>query len=97
MVPREHRIIARDRYRCAVPGCTRMAGLHRHHLRYRSHGGGDGEENLITLCAFHHLRGVHGGRLRIRGLAPHALRFELGIRPDGSALAVYTSGDRRVA
>jgi hypothetical protein len=51
----------------------------------------------VTLCAYHHLRGVHGGRLRIRGRAPHALRFELGLRAGGAPLAVYASGDRRLA
>jgi hypothetical protein len=42
----------------------------------------------VTLCAYHHLRGVHGGRLRIRGRAPHAMRFELGLRAGRGPLAV---------
>ena len=32
------------------------------------------------LCAAHHLRGVHKGWIRVRGLAPHALEWELGER-----------------
>ncbi len=94
---REHRVFARDGWRCAVPACTRMRGLHAHHVVYRSQGGGNERENLVTLCAYHHLRGVHAGRLRIRGRAPHALRFELGIRAGRAPLAVYASGDRKVA
>jgi hypothetical protein len=69
---------------------------HAHHVVYRAQGGGDERENLVTLCAYHHLRGVHGGTLRIRGRAPHALRFELGLRAGRAPLAVYASGDRRL-
>jgi hypothetical protein len=94
---REHRIFVRDGWRCAVPGCTRMSSLHAHHVIFRVHGGGDEAENLITLCAYHHLRGVHGGILRIAGRAPAELRFEIGIRAERPPLALYASGDRRVA
>jgi hypothetical protein len=93
---REHRVFARDGWRCAVPGCSRMRGLHAHHVVFRAQGGGDEREDLVTLCADHHLRGVHGGTLRIRGRAPHALRFELGLRAGRAPLAVYASGDRRL-
>lgn len=30
--------------------CGRTQGLHNHHIIYRSHGGGDDPNNLITLC-----------------------------------------------
>jgi hypothetical protein len=93
-VRREHRVFARDGWRCAAPGCTRMRGLHSHHVVFRAQGGGNERENLVTLCAYHHLRGVHGGTLRIRGRAPEALRFELGLRAGQPPLAVYASGDR---
>ncbi len=93
---REHRIFARDGWRCAVPGCSKMRSLHAHHVIYRTQGGLDDAENLVTLCAYHHLRGVHAGTLRIRGRAPHALRFELGIRAGHKPLAVYASGDRKL-
>jgi hypothetical protein len=43
--------------------------------------------NRITLCAAHHLRGVHAGLIRIRGRAPDGLRFEL-------PLATYGPGER---
>jgi hypothetical protein len=32
----------------------------------------------VSLCAVHHLRGVHMGRLRVSGTAPDRLRGELG-------------------
>ena len=95
-VRRAHRIFARDGWRCAVPGCSKLRSLHAHHVVYRAQGGKEDGENLVTLCAAHHLRGVHGGALRIRGLAPHALRFELGIREGFEPAAIYASGDRRL-
>jgi hypothetical protein len=60
---------------------------------FRSRGGGDEASNLTTLCAWHHLRGVHGGVLRCTGAAPGRLRFELGVRAGRPPLAVYASGD----
>jgi 5-methylcytosine-specific restriction endonuclease McrA len=39
---------------------------HRHHLTYRSKGGQDSTDNLLTLCASCH-HGVHSGRIRITG------------------------------
>ncbi len=69
----------RDRCRCQVPGCSRRA-VHAHHVDWRSRGGGHEDENLVALCAFHHLRGVHDGYLRVRGLAPGALVWEVGPR-----------------
>ncbi len=88
--PKAHAIFERDGWRCAVPGCTSQSNLHRHHIELRSAGGSDDDANLITLCAFHHLRGAHGGLLRITGKAPDELRFEL-------PHAVYASGDRRIS
>jgi hypothetical protein len=85
----------RDGWRCAVPGCTSYKNLHAHHILPRSRGGGDEENNRITLCAWHHLRGVHAdGVVRI-GARP--LRFELGVRTDGPPLAVYDGEDVRIA
>src|SRR5207253_10963845 len=34
------RILARDRHRCQVPGCSRPA-MHLHHIEFRAHGGSD--------------------------------------------------------
>ena len=62
----------------------------------RSHQGSDEPGNLTTLCAWHHLRGVHGRALRCTGVAPDGLRFELGLRADHPPLAVYRSGEVRM-
>jgi hypothetical protein len=80
-VRREHRVFARDDWRCTVPGCTSYRNLHDHHIVFRSVGGDDDLANRTTLCAGHHLRGVHAGRVRVIGSAPDGLRFELGLRP----------------
>ncbi len=95
-VAARHRVFARDGWRCAVPGCTSMQNLHDHHIRFRSAGGPDAPENRITLCAFHHLRGVHAGLLRCVGRAPDGLRWEMGIRPGVTPLLAYRSGDLRL-
>ena len=92
---KRYRIFERDGWRCAVPGCTSYRNLHAHHIQPRSRGGGDEDENQITLCAWHHLRGVHAtGVVRI---ARGGQRFELGVRPDGPPLAVYERDDVRVS
>jgi hypothetical protein len=74
------RVMARDRGWCQVPGCSRAA-LHVHHVRFRSHGGADVAANLISLCAAHHLHGIHAGYLRVAGEAPDRLRWRF--RPGG--------------
>jgi hypothetical protein len=51
------------------------------HLVFRSRGGGNERANRITLCAWHHLRGVHAGRVRAEGEAPQAVTWEIGRRP----------------
>ena len=45
-----------------------------------SRGGGNGRANRITLCAWHHLRGIHAGRVRAEGEAPDAITWEIGVR-----------------
>jgi hypothetical protein len=96
-VAARHRVLARDGWRCAVPGCSSMQNLHDHHIRFRSAGGSDALENRAALCAFHHLRGVHAGRLRCTGRAPGGLTWHLGVRPGATPLLVYRSGDLRQA
>jgi hypothetical protein len=88
-VPLEHRVFERDGWRCQVPGCTSYRNLHDHHIRFRSAGGSDDLSNRVTLCAAHHLRGVHAGLIRIRGRAPDGLYFE-------TPLATYGPGERRL-
>ena len=67
----------RDLGRCRVPMCSRWA-VHAHHVVSRSRGGPDTEDNLVALCACHHLRGIHGGYIRVWGRAPDELVWELG-------------------
>jgi hypothetical protein len=54
---------------------------------------------MISLCAAHHLFGIHGGYLRVWGRAPDGLVFELverpistDARPTHPALAFEPSG-----
>jgi len=95
-VAARHRVFARDGWRCAAPGCSSLRNLHDHHVRFRSAGGSNALENRVTLCAFHHLRGVHAGRLRCAGRAPEGLTWQLGIRPGVRPLLTYRSGDVRI-
>jgi hypothetical protein len=73
-------IFARDGWRCAVPACGARGNLHDHHLQFRSQGGSNARENRVTVCVWHHLRGIHAGLVRASGTAPAAVRWELGLR-----------------
>jgi hypothetical protein len=87
-------IFARDGWRCAVPGCSSRRNLHDHHLHFRSRGGGNAQANRLAVCAAHHQHGIHRGYVRASGLAPHAVRWQLGVRQTGSPLLAYI-GERR--
>jgi 5-methylcytosine-specific restriction endonuclease McrA len=50
-------ILRRDGWRCQL--CGSMQKLEVHHVMFRSHGGDDSDENLITLCVACHLRSHH--------------------------------------
>jgi hypothetical protein len=80
-------IFARDRHRCRVPGCSRPA-VHRHHIEFRSQGGSDDDSNRLSLCAAHHLFGIHESRMRVTGTAPDKLVWEFGLRRSYAATAV---------
>ncbi len=67
----------RDDWLCQVPGCSRGAE-HLHHIIWKSHGGSDGPPNLTSLCAAHHLQGVHQGNIVVSGQAPDGLTFLVG-------------------
>ena len=77
---RKRKVLARDRGWCTVPGCSRAA-VHEHHIVHRSAGGSDDPSNRTALCAAHHLHGVHMGYVRVSGLAPDGLTWELGPGP----------------
>lgn len=64
---------ARDGYKCRVcgkrcdPHATDMLSKgHHHHIVYRSAGGPDTPENIVTLCAVCH-DAEHAHRLKIEG------------------------------
>jgi hypothetical protein len=84
------RVFARDGWRCTLPGCSSYRNLHSHHIQHRSAGGSDEDGNRTTLCAWHHLRGVHAGRVRMRGHAPDGLVIELGLRAGAPPLLTFT-------
>jgi hypothetical protein len=73
---RSQKVRERDLGRCQAPGCSR-AGGQVHHVEHRSWGGGDEDGNLVSLCACHHLRAIHGGYMRVWGTAPDRLEWEV--------------------
>jgi hypothetical protein len=79
-------IFARDGWRCAVPICSSRRNLHDHHVLFRSRGGDNGRDNRVTICAAHHLHGIHAGRVRASGRAPDEISWELGVRGNGPPL-----------
>lgn len=52
----------RDNWKCRH--CGNCTGLHPHHVKYKSAGGADALDNLLTLCAKCH-RDVHDRYLKI--------------------------------
>jgi len=62
---------------CQVPGCSRAA-VHAHHIKPRSQGGSDDPSNLISLCAAHHLHGIHRRPHARTGSARTRLAWEFG-------------------
>lgn len=75
VTPRLRRqVLARDRHRCAVPGCRSARNLDLHHIEYQRDGGRHEMENLLTVCSGHHQL-LHEGALTITGKAPDTLGF----------------------
>jgi hypothetical protein len=69
-------IYIRDRFRCTSPVCNRR-DVTPHHLVFRSAGGSEDAHNLTSPCAWCHLQGIHGGRIRALGSAGR-IHWELG-------------------
>ena len=59
-------VLKRDDWRCQ--NCGVMRRLQIHHKQFRSHGGDDTKENLITLCGGCHTQ-LHVPRLRNNGIS----------------------------
>jgi uncharacterized protein DUF222/HNH endonuclease len=75
------RLVAVRHPHCAFPGCGQPARhCQVHHLIPRSEGGPTALQNLVPLCAFHHL------------IATHRWGWTLALNPDGTTTA--TSPDR---
>jgi hypothetical protein len=86
-------IFERDGWRCAVPACTARTSLQDHHVVYRSRGGSNTRDNRVAICAAHHLNGIHKLRIKVAGVAPHDLTWEIGFRR-GRPPLLRTHGDR---
>jgi hypothetical protein len=83
-------IYARDGFECRSPLCRRR-DLTPHHLKFRSAGGGDEDDNVVSLCVWCHLHGVHEGRIKAQPPASD-VRWELGRTP-----IVVVEGRRKLA
>ena len=59
------RVLSRDAYCCRF--CNARYSLHLHHIYYRSQGGSNDEQNLITLCTSCHAV-VHSNKPRYQPL-----------------------------
>jgi len=62
--------IIRDRYKCRC--CNRQNYLQVHHLRYPANLGDDSVDNLVTMCAKHHMAR--------HGIDPHAVHISIPIQ-----------------
>jgi hypothetical protein len=69
-------VYVRDRERCTSPVCNRR-DVTPHHLEFRSAGGSDEDDNVVAVCTWCHLCGLHGGRIRAVGTS-RSIRWELG-------------------
>lgn len=59
-------VLNRDNYTCQFcKGKTKDSRLHVHHIIFRSNGGSDEHENLITLCKTCHDR-LHNGEIKLK-------------------------------
>ena len=55
-------VLKRDGNACQYCGCWTKSPPH--HIKYRSQGGNDSLENLVTLCWKHH-RELHDGKIKL--------------------------------
>lgn len=86
------RIYIRDRHHCTSPVCSHR-DVTPHHIKYRSRGGSDEDDNVTSVCVWCHLLGIHEGRIRASGTA-NDIRWEIGPR---HAPCVVVQGRERTA
>ena len=57
-------ILDRDNYKCQCQkkGCSKKLEIH--HIQFKSKGGSDNPDNLITLCSKHH-KDLHSGKISL--------------------------------
>ncbi|HEY3999401.1 MAG TPA: HNH endonuclease signature motif containing protein [Candidatus Xenobia bacterium] len=92
---RKRPIAERDLWRCGVPGCSRRGSVEDHHIIFSSHGGSNDRKNRVLVCAFHHHRCIHEGRIVAQGEAPGGIVWVM-IGPDDLPDRVFV-GDTLVA
>jgi hypothetical protein len=80
----------RDGWRCRVPACGSRRNLQEHHLLFRSQGGDNTRANRVSICAWHHLRGIHRGIVGAHGDATKEVRWQLGLGAAASGAAFLT-------
>ena len=63
-------ILSRDGYKCKCGESNCSKKLEVHHIKFRSNGGSDNPDNLITLCSKHHDQ-LHKGKLILKNIKKH--------------------------
>ena len=95
VTPRIRRqVLARDHYRCTVPGCRSARSLDLHHIEFQRDGGSHEMWNLTVLCSGHH-QALHDGILTISGTAPHALEFAWRASPGERGTIAHNNAPQR--
>lgn len=59
--PAQRRALSVRDGHCQYPTCSRVTGLHAHHVVHWSRGGPTDLDNLVLLCRYHHLMVHEGG------------------------------------
>lgn len=68
-------VYERDRGCCVNCGCYVPEGTKPHHVIFKSHGGGDTENNLVTLCNICHYKVHHGSGKDVQDKCERLLAF----------------------
>ncbi|MGV8121064.1 MAG: hypothetical protein AB2L14_14995 [Candidatus Xenobiia bacterium LiM19] len=91
-----HKVIERDGFRCIIPGCSSRLILTDHHIKFRSHGGGDELSNNTGACRQHHLHCIHENHyITVSGTAPDNLTIAMGVEGGRAPFALFVNGRRK--